>query len=1210
MLPLLKPIVLAAMAGAALGLAARAEDATLADLLADPAVDLSRPADRARVVERLTGIEQTRRANAQVRAAQRGLPLRSVLPNGRIQELADFDAHGLPLYLTTHNANAAISTGANLLWPSPSSLNGSGVIIGLWDGGAARTTHQELSGRVTVKDGAGLGDHATHVCGTLIATGMKAAARGMANAATVDSYEWTNDTAEMTSRGATGPAQTGKIYLSNHSYGYISGWNQVHGGSPYRRWEWNGAGTTSTGVEDDFGRYNTYARDSDSLAFSAPYYLIFRSAGNDRGDSPVAGEAVALAPGSSTVVTYNPTTHPAGDASYRGGYDTISFNALAKNVITVGSVTDAVSNGSRSPAVAAVSSFSAWGPTDDGRIKPDVVANGDWVYSSLAGSDAAYDNYSGTSMATPNACGSAALLIQSYSSLFPSQAMRSSTLKGLLIHTADDLGTAGPDYQFGWGLINVKAAADLLRDHQAVPAKARLTENQLTTSTTSRTLSFVWDGVSPIVATLCWTDPAGSATTSSDSRTRRLVNDLNLRLIAPGGAVVSPYVMPFVGTWTQAAMSLPATTGVNTTDNVEQVRLAAPPAAGTYQAVVSISGTLTNGSQYYSLLISGSSAEPPPPPPLALAAVSPASGLSSGITPLTLTGTGLRADTAVKLTRAGEPNRAATGVQLSGETLTCQVDLTGAAAGVWNVVATNPNLETATLPNAFTVVGAVWAANFDGTVSGWTSQAAKGTNNWRLSTTRSQTPATSYFAPGPNRTSTTYLISPSIAIPAGATDLQLKFWHHYTLQSRKDGGRLELSIDNGAWFDVVAANSGVAFGSNGYVNTINSTSSDFPNLPVWTGSSGTFVETIVNFTDTAKFTGKSLRFRWGLATNNSTSSTGWYVDSVALIAGGNLTNQPPLITTAATSAATETVTDPDSTVYQIIRGATTSLSVTATDDAGDDAPTYTWAVVSGPASPVGFLANGTSAARTTVVEFSATGDYQLGVTVRDAQGLAGTSTVDLRVIQTATGLIVSPLAVTLPVGASQAFTATLIDQFSDPLAAQPPAIDWTASGGGTLQSSGLFTATQAGGPYSIHASAGEFSNTATVTITPGNDWVSWTAKNFSAAEQAAGLAGDLEDPDFDGFVNLAEYALGNDPRHYSPPLVAALEADGLSLTFTRPANLPGISYHAESSIDLETWTAVPLETIESGATETLRAQDSLATGEPSRRYLRLRFQRE
>ena len=592
---------------------AAAAQESLADLLADPATRLARPADRQRVVTRMAEIEAARRHNAHARATLLGLPLRSVTSNGRIQELVDFDGPR-PRYLTTYNVNAAISTGANLLRTAPYELSGAGVTIGLWDGGAARATHQEFGGRVVVMDGSATFDHATHVGGTLLAAGVVAAAHGMAAAATINSYDWNNDTSEMTSRGATAAGDPSKIYISNHSYGTISGWNQVTGGTPARTWEWYGLGTSASAIETDFGMYNTNARTVDSLAFNAPYYLIFRAAGNDRSDNPATGDSVALSAGSSSVVAYNPAIHPAGDGNYRGGFDTIGFEAVAKNVMTVGSVSDAVTNGVRDVAKAGVSSFSCWGPTDDGRIKPDVVANGEGLYSSLGSSDTAYGTYSGTSMATPNAVGSAALLIQQYGNLFPGQALRASTLKGLLIHTADDLGNPGPDYKYGWGLVNVQAAADLIQEQKDLPVKQRLSENQLTSSTVTRTQVFVWDGVSPISATLCWTDPAATALTTSDSRSARLVNDLNLKIIAPDGSEFLPFVMPFVGTWTQAAMDLPATTGVNKTDNVEQVRIAAPPMAGVYQVVVSFSGTLSNNTQNYSLLISGSSAQPPPPP--------------------------------------------------------------------------------------------------------------------------------------------------------------------------------------------------------------------------------------------------------------------------------------------------------------------------------------------------------------------------------------------------------------------------------------------------------------------------------------------------------------------------------------------------------------------------------------------------------------------
>jgi hypothetical protein len=181
------------------------------------------------------------------------------------------------------------------------------------------------------------------------------------------------------------------------------------------------------------------------------------------------------------------------------------------------------------------------------------------VWRELGG--ATYATWNGTSMASPNATGTAVLLLDLHGRLFPGQHMRASTLKGLLIHTADDLGRPGPDYCYGWGLINSVAAAELLTAMQTSPAVPRMIEQQLTTLVTTRTHAFTWDGVSPIRVTLCWTDPAGAMTTAADNRTPRLVNDLNLRVTGPSGSVHLPWVMPFVGTWTTESMSAPATTG-------------------------------------------------------------------------------------------------------------------------------------------------------------------------------------------------------------------------------------------------------------------------------------------------------------------------------------------------------------------------------------------------------------------------------------------------------------------------------------------------------------------------------------------------------------------------------------------------------------------------------------------------------------------------
>jgi len=211
---------------------------------------------------------------------------------------------------------------------------------------------------------------------------------------------------------------------------------------------------------------------------------------------------------------------------------------------------------------------------------------------------------SGTSMATPNTCGSAALLVDEYSRLFPTQAMLASMLKGLIIHTADDLGHAGPDYQYGWGLMNTKAAADLLVRHHDHPAAGCLSESFLAASMLARTNAITWDGTNSIRVTLCWTDPAGEAETSLNSTNRNLVNDLDLRLIGPLGQVYYPYVL------TPTNPAATAATGDNNLDNVEQVYVLAPSNAGVYQITVGVDGALTGSTQYYSMVVSGST-EPP-----------------------------------------------------------------------------------------------------------------------------------------------------------------------------------------------------------------------------------------------------------------------------------------------------------------------------------------------------------------------------------------------------------------------------------------------------------------------------------------------------------------------------------------------------------------------------------------------------------------------
>src|SRR5206468_10845145 len=123
--------------------------------------------------------------------------------------------------------------------------------------------------------------------------------------------------------------------------------------------------------------------------------------------------------------------------------------------------------------------------------------------------------------------------------------------------------------------------------------------------------------------------------------------------------------------------------------------------------------------------------------------------------------------------------------------------------------------------------------------------------------------------------------------------------------------------------------------------------------------------------------------------------------------------------------------------------------------------TYTWAVTAGPSGAT-FNANGTNAAKTSTATFTQAGTYTVRVSVTDQDGLTVTSQVVVPVQQHASSVTVSPASATVDPNATQAFAATLKDQFGDPMGSQP-ATTGTASGGGTIGASGLFTAGSTGG---------------------------------------------------------------------------------------------------------------------------------------------------
>ncbi|MCT4637437.1 MAG: S8 family serine peptidase [Bacteroidales bacterium] len=528
---------------------------------------------------------KARKAEAVTRANQLGIPL-FVKTDKVFMELQYFESD-IPIYFQTFNSNSAKTISTNKVLPGGSSglnLDGSGITIREWDGGAVRLTHQEFGNRVVQGDGVTTTHyHAQHVAGTMIASGVNATAKGMAPAANLRAFDWNSDVSEMATEASNG------ALMSNHSYGYITGWAWNGFG-----WQWYGDTNVSTQEDYRFGFYNSNTKDYDVVAHNAPYYLIVKAAGNDRGDGPTNGQ------------------YPQD-----GPYDCIGSVGVAKNILTVGAVND-ITAGYSQPSDVVMSSFSSWGPADDGRIKPDICANGVSLYSTDDDNDSDYQSLSGTSMATPSVTGSLALLQQHYQAKKGSgQFMKSATLKALAIHTADEAGpNVGPDYMFGWGLMNTLKAANKITedDSNNVIDELSLSNGQSYTRTVSS------DGTTPIRVTIVWNDvpPTNTPAKSLDPADPMLVNDLDITL-TKGSDTFYPWKLDRNNPSAAATNS-----GKNSVDNVEVIDIP-NPTSGSYVITVSHVGTLSGGSQEFSIILSGVSAQVLPEKPTANFTASPTS---------------------------------------------------------------------------------------------------------------------------------------------------------------------------------------------------------------------------------------------------------------------------------------------------------------------------------------------------------------------------------------------------------------------------------------------------------------------------------------------------------------------------------------------------------------------------------------------------------
>jgi subtilisin-like proprotein convertase family protein len=471
--------------------------------------------------------------------------------DGSYAELMKLTPDGYPMYYTTHNVNAARSTRTNHLHSGGSlglNLEGQGMTVRVWDGDRVRASHNAFGGRVTVVDDptGTLSGHATHVTGTMIASANPAAVKGMAPQANARTFNWTDDESEALSEIQLG------MLISNHSYGVpITG-----NAGPLPSWL--------------IGAYISESFAWDEIAYLSPYYLQVVSAGNDGNNDD--------------------NTDP-----LEGGYDKLVGNKVSKNNLVIANAQDANTNtnGTLSAHVN-INSSSSQGPTDDLRVKPDLTGNGTNLTSTNSTSNTATATFTGTSMASPNVAGSLILLQQHHNNLYGSF-MRSSTLKGIACHTADDEGNDGPDPVFGWGLLNTKKAAETISTNGL---SSWVSEENLNQSQ-SFTMNVNSNGTTPLIASITWTDVPGVINTSGipNEPTKVLVNDLDIRITRNATTYFPWKLSQFI--------SSPATRiGDNDVDNVEQVKIDAP-AAGQYTITVTHKGTLVNNSQKFSLVITG-----------------------------------------------------------------------------------------------------------------------------------------------------------------------------------------------------------------------------------------------------------------------------------------------------------------------------------------------------------------------------------------------------------------------------------------------------------------------------------------------------------------------------------------------------------------------------------------------------------------------------
>ncbi|TLV00527.1 S8 family serine peptidase [Dyadobacter luticola] len=295
---------------------------------------------------------------------------------------------------------------------------------------------------------------------------------------------------------------------------------------------------------ETFGVYDLYAYILDRQAFQLPYLQHVFAAGN------------------SGAVNCSP--YPAGFANILSGYQT------AKNVMCVGNTSE----------VAAIASTSSRGPLRDGRIKPEITAQGTSVMSTIPVN--LYGSGSGTSMSSPAVAGGLTLLYQRYRQLHGNANPKNGLMKALVLNGAVDKGNEGPDYRYGFGWLNLLRPLKMLESNSYV-------NDSLAHQQTKEISIPIPPNTAQLKVMLYWNDPAGAILSAQN-----LVHDLDLKVVTPNSTTVLPRLLDP----TPSNVNNVATTGVDNINNIEQVVIN-NPGEGNYKISVKGSSVAQNPLQEY-----------------------------------------------------------------------------------------------------------------------------------------------------------------------------------------------------------------------------------------------------------------------------------------------------------------------------------------------------------------------------------------------------------------------------------------------------------------------------------------------------------------------------------------------------------------------------------------------------------------------------------